>query len=84
MEGFLHALYEYAHDRCVMPYLETWEYRRTTYDLEEDWTVFCSTLTAEQTQSLNALLSRERKAACLEDKAIFCCGLSIGVGLGRL
>ena len=48
MEGFLHALYEYAQDRCVMPYLETWEYRRATCDLEADWTAFRSTLTAEQ------------------------------------
>ena len=84
MEGFLHALYEYAQDRCVMPYLETWEYRRATCDLEADWTAFRSTLTAEQEQSLKALLDRERKVAYLEDQAIFSCGLSMGIGLGRL
>lgn len=84
MEGFLRALYEYAQDQRVMSYLETWEYRRATYDLEEDWTAFRSTLTAEQARILDALLNRERNAACLEDQAIFSCGLSMGVGLGRL
>lgn len=84
MEGFLRALYEYAQDQRVTPYLETCEYRRATYDLEEDWTAFRSTLTAEQTRILDALLDRERNAACLEDQAIFSCGLSMGVGLGRL
>lgn len=84
MEGFLRALCEYAQDQRVTPYLETWEYRRATYDLEEDWTAFRSTLTAEQEQRLKALLDRERNAACLEDQAIFSCGLSMGVGLGRL
>ena len=67
-----------------MPYLETWEYRRATCDLEADWTAFRSTLTAEQEQSLKALLDRERKVAYLEDQAIFSCGLSMGIGLGRL
>ena len=84
MEGFLHALYEYAQEKHVPSYLETWEYRRATCDLEEDWTAFRSTLTAEQEQRLKALLNRERNAACLEDQAIFSCGLSMGVGLVRL
>ena len=84
MEGFLHALYEYAQEKHVLSYLETWEYRRATYDLEEDWTAFRSTLTAEQARILDTLLDRERNAACLEDQAIFSCGLSMGVGLGRL
>lgn len=84
MEGFLRALYEYAQDQRVTPYLETWEYRRATCGLEEDWASFRSTLTAEQGQRLKALLDRERNAACLEDQAIFSCGLSMGVGLGRL
>ena len=52
--------------------------------LEEDWASFRSTLTAEQEQRLKALLDRERNAAYLEDQAIFSCGLSMGVGLGRL
>lgn len=84
MEGFLRTLYEYAQEQRITPYLETWEYRRATYDLEADWTAFRSTLTAEQDRILDALLNRERNAACLEDQAIFSCGLSMGVGLGRL
>lgn len=84
MEGFLHALYEYAQEKHVLSYLETWEYRRATCDLEADWTAFRSTLTAEQEQRLKALLDRERSAGELEGEAIFPCGLSIRVGLGQL
>lgn len=84
MEGFLDALYEYAQEQGIAPYLETWEYRRATYDLEADWTAFRSTLTAEQGRDLAALLTRERTAEYLEEGAVFRCGLSMGVGLGRL
>ena len=84
MEGFLHALYEYAQEQHVPSYLETWEYRRATCGLEEDWASFRSTLTAEQARTLDALLNRERNAAYLEDQAVFSCGLSMGIGLGRL
>lgn len=84
MEGFLDVLYEYAQEEGVAPYLETWEYRRATYDLEAEWTAFRSTLTAEQDRDLTALLTRERNAGYLEEEAVFRCGLSMGVGLGRL
>ena len=84
MESFLDALFEYAQEKEIVSYLETREYRRATSDLEEHWAAFRSTLTAEQTRILDALLNRERNAACLEDQAIFSCGLSMGVGLGRL
>ena len=84
MEGFLNALYEYAQERGIAPYLETREYRRAVCDLEADWTVFRAKLTAEQDRDLAVLLSRERDAEELEEEAVFCCGLSIGVGLGRL
>lgn len=84
MEGFLRALYDYAQEQKIEDYLESWEYRRATYDLEADWTAFRATLTVEQDQRLDALLSRERSAGELEEEAAFCCGLSIGVGLGRL
>lgn len=84
MEGFLNVLYEYAQEKGIVPYLETREYRRAIYDLEEDWTAFRATLTAEQDRDLAALLARERNVERLEEKAVFCCGLSIGVSLGRL
>ena len=84
MEGFLDVLYEYAQEQGIGPYLETREYRRATYDLETDWACFRSTLTAEQDQDLAALLTRERNAEELEEEAVFCCGLSMGIGLGRL
>ena len=84
MEGFLNALYEYAQEQGVAPYLETREYRRAVCDLEEDWEAFRAALTAEQDRSLAALLTRQRNVGNLEEEAAFCCGLSIGVGLGRL
>ncbi len=84
MESFLQVLYDYVQERQIADYLETWEYRRITYDLEGDWTAFRSTLTAEQDRRLEALLTRERDAGELEEMAVFCSGLSIGVDLGRL
>lgn len=84
MEGFLDALYEYAQEQGMAPYLETREYRRATCDLEADWTAFRSTLTAEQDKGLASLLTRERNAGYLEEEAVFRCGLSMGIGLGRL
>ena len=84
MEEYVKVLYEYAQDEKVPTYLETWEYRRAVFDLEEKWSEFRSRLTAEQGKWLDALLDQERKAGYLEEKAVFYSGLSIGVGLGRL
>lgn len=84
MKGFLNALYQYAQEKRIPSYLETREYRRMACDLEQDWTAFRSTLTAEQDQRLESLLARGEKIECLEEEAVFCCGLSMGVGLGRL
>ena len=84
MEGFLDALYEYAQERKVTAYLEDWEYRRIMEGLEEDWTAFRATLTAGQDRRLEALLTRERDVEELEESAVFRCGLSMGIGLGRL
>lgn len=84
MEGFLDVLYEYVQEQGVASYLETREYRRATYDLETGWACFRSTLTAEQERDLAALLARERDAGYMEEEAVFCCALSMGVELGRL
>ena len=84
VEGFLRALYDYAQDERVSAFLETREYQRAIYDLEENWISFRSGLTVEQGRMLDALLAREQKIGWLEEEAVFCCGLSFGVGLGRL
>ena len=84
MEGFLDALYAYAQETRITAYLDSREYHKITADLEKDWEVFRAALTAEQSQKLDALLLKERKAGYLEGEAAFCCALSIGVGLGRL
>ena len=84
MEGFLDALYEYAQETRITSYLDRWKYQRATDALEEDWEAFRATLTEEQDKKLNALLMRENKVTYLEDRAVFSCALSIGVGLGRL
>ncbi|MCI8330162.1 MAG: hypothetical protein HFG02_11395 [Oscillibacter sp.] len=84
MKAFLDALYGYALEQGIAPYLETREYRQTICDLEADWDAFRSAPPAEQNRSLAALLAREKKAEYLEDEAIFCCALSMGLELGRL
>lgn len=84
MEEILDILYAYAQETQIDAYLNTWEHLRLTYDLEEDWEAFRSMLTAEQDRRLDALLLKEKKAGQLEEKAAFCCVLSMGVSLGRL
>ena len=84
MEEILDILYAYAQETQIDAYLNTWEHLRLTYDLEEDWEAFRSVLTAEQDRRLDALLLKEKNAGQLEEKAAFCCALSMGVSLGRL
>ena len=84
MESFLDALFEYAQEKEIVSYLETREYRRATSELEEHWAAFRSTLTAEQDRRLDQVLTQEKRIGQLEEKAVFRCGLSLGVGLGRL
>ena len=52
--------------------------------LVADWDALRSAPPAEQNRSLAAPLAREKKAEYLEDEAIFCCALSMGLELGRL
>ena len=66
MKGFRDALYGYIQEKEMAPYLETCEYRRLTFDLEENWTAFRSTLTAEQDRKLESLLNQERSVKRLE------------------
>ncbi len=84
MDGVLHALFAYVQEERIGPCLETREYRRAVCGLEENWEVFRSTLTEEQLQRLDALLEQEQTVGRLEERAVFRCGLSLGIGLGRL
>ena len=84
MEEILDILYAYAQETQIDAYLNTWEHLRLTYDLEEDWEAFRSMLTAEQDRRLDQVLTQEKRIGQLEEKAVFRCGLSLGVGLGRL
>ncbi len=84
MDGYLRALFEYAQEEGVAPCLESREYRRAAYGLEEGWEAFRSTLTAEQARRLDALLGQERSVGYLTEKAVFRCGFSAGVELGRI
>ena len=84
MKPFIDELYSYAQDRQVSRYLQTAEYRRAISDIEEGWEAFRSTLTAEQGERLDALLSQEAEITHLEDEASFCSALSMGIELGRL
>lgn len=84
MDGYLRALFDYAQEEGVAPCLESRNYRRAAYGLEEGWEAFRSALTAEQARRLDALLDRERSVGYLTEEAVFRCGLSAGVELGRL
>ncbi|WP_325199788.1 DUF6809 family protein [Oscillibacter sp.] len=84
MQSFVDALYHHAQECLVSRYLQTTEYRRAVFGIEEGWEAFRSTLTAEQGERLNALLAQKQEVTRLEDKASFCCALSMGIALGRL
>ena len=84
MKGFLDALYSYTQENQVFHYLQTKEYWQMVSDMEDDWTAFRSTLTAEQKERMDALLAQKLKVTHLEDAASFCGALSIGITLGRL
>ncbi len=84
MQLLVEALYSYAQESLVSQYLQAVEYRRAVFDIEKDWEAFRSTLTAEQGERLNKLLSRNAEITHLEDEASFCSALSMGIELGRL
>ena len=84
MHPLIEILYFYAQQAQVGRYLQTAEYRRAVSHIEEDWKAFRSTLTAEQGERLDALLTQEAKITHLEDEASFSCALSMGIELGRL
>lgn len=84
MRNLTNALYTYAQENRIPDYLQTGEYRRAAYRLEEGWETFRSTLTEGQNQELDALLSQGYAVECFEDKAGFLAGIAIGLDLGRL
>jgi len=84
MQDLVEALYLYAQENLMGRCLQSWEYRQTVRGAEEDREAFRSTLTEEQNQKLETLLSQEREIGLLEDEALLLAGISIGLELGRL
>ena len=84
MRSLIETLYFYAQENRVMDYLQITEYRRLSSGLEEEWDDFRATLTAEQERRLGFLLARQFETGCLEDRASFLAGVSIGRELARL
>lgn len=84
MTDLINRLFFYSEDHCVPRNLETPEYRRTVSGLEQDWTGFRASLTAEQDRRLGDLLSRQFNVKLTEEQAVFRSGLSIGIALGHL
>lgn len=76
--------YNYAQEHRVADRLQTREYRWLSSGLEEEWEDFRTTLTAEQDRRLELLLRRQFEAGCLEDRASFLTGVSVGRELARL
>ena len=84
MQSFMDALYFYILERETPRYLQMTEYRQAAICVEEEWERFRSTLTEEQRERLEILLSKKAEVTHLEDEASFCSALSIGITLGRL
>ena len=84
MRTLVETLYNYAQEHRVVDRLQTREYRQVSSGLEADWEDFRTTLTAEQGRRLEALLVRQFKAGCLEDRASFLAGVSVGLELARI
>lgn len=84
MRSLIETLYFYAQEHRVMDRLQTREYRQVSSGLEADWEDFRTTLTEDQERRLEALLVRQLKAGCLEDRASFLMGVSIGLELARI
>lgn len=84
MNSLADVLYNYAQEHRVAGRLQTREYRRLSSGLEEEWDDFRATLTAEQERRLEHLLARQFEAGCLEDRASFLAGVSVGRELARL
>ena len=84
MRSLIETLYFYAQEHRVMDRLQTREYRQVSSGLEADWEDFRTTLTEDQERRLEALLVRQLKAGCLEDRASFLAGISIGLELARI
>ena len=84
MYSLAETLYFYAQEHRTTDYLETRAYRRFSSGLEEAWEDFRQSLTADQERRLESLLVRQLEAACLEDRASFLAGVSVGMELARL
>lgn len=84
MNSLADVLYNYAQEHRVADRLQTREYRQLSSGLEEEWETFRTTLTAEQERRLEFLLKRQLEAGCLEDRASFLAGVSVGRELARL
>ena len=84
MNSLADVLYNYAQEHRVADLPQTREYRRLSSGLEEEWETFRTMLTAEQERRLELLLKRQFEAGCLEDRASFLAGISVGRELARL
>lgn len=84
MDSFLDALYGYIQEVQVPRQLAGMEYRRAAEEFAAEWDVFCASLTKEQDRQLEALLMKKGAIGLMEEQAVFCSALSIGIGLGRL
>lgn len=84
MDSLAQILYLYAQEHRVMGRIPTREYGQLTFGLEEEWEAFCGALPPDQGRQLESLLARQNEVGCLEDKAVFLAGVSIGLDLARL
>ena len=83
MDSLAQVLYNYAQEYRVMDHIQTREYHSLSAVLEEEWEAFCGALPPDQGRRLESLLARRDEAGCLEDRAAFLAGVSIGLDLAR-
>ena len=84
MDSLAQILYLYAQEHRVMDRMQTREYRKLTFGLEEEWEALCEALPPDQGRQLKSLLARQDEAEWLEDRAVFLAGVSVGLDLTRL
>lgn len=80
----METLLQYAMDERLPAYLAGTGYNRRLLCMNQRERNLRAALDAEQTQRLEELLGAQFHLRCMEDDALFCLGVSIGLELSRV
>lgn len=84
MSNLIEMLQSCTEERQDAILLNKREYHRAARDMEAHWEAFRSSLSQQQLQQLDDLLSQESTIQRLEEEAAFEAALALGMELGRL